>query len=64
MRELPGGTGTTGFSWRVVAKRRGLESVRLERAEDALDEVDPDAELGRADLPPRAIDDVHVSREQ
>lgn len=40
VRELGGGTSSAGFDWRVVAKRKGTESLRLE----------PYA--GRAEVPP------------
>ncbi len=40
VREQPGGSGAVGFDWRVVAKRKGLEALRLDPFEPSRTESD------------------------
>lgn len=56
VRELPGGTGITSLQWRVLAKRKHLESVRFERAEDQIDTVDADGDTGALEAAPVPVD--------
>jgi hypothetical protein len=55
VREQPGGSGAVGFDWRIVAKRKGLEALRLERPEPTPDEGAP---LDRTTTPAEPLENA------
>ncbi len=55
VREQPGGSGSVGFDWRVVAKRSGLEALRLDPFDPPRDESDP---LDRAWMSEAPVDGI------